>query len=76
MNFFIFAGLFRLFRFFTKYSVEQPNFLAATEFAALIADPQLDPDFITWMDTSVTLITEDAITALLAAEESEEGSKK
>jgi hypothetical protein len=39
MSFSIFAGLFRLFRFFLKYGVTNPGFLNAEEFAALIADP-------------------------------------
>jgi hypothetical protein len=39
MSFSIFAGLMRLFRFFSKYGVTNPGFLSSDEFAALIADP-------------------------------------
>jgi len=39
MTFGIFAALFRLFRFFSKYSIEKAAILNASEFNQLINDP-------------------------------------
>jgi len=56
MSFYIFASLFRLFRIFSKYSIETPNKLNPEEFASFIIDPHMDPDWIAWADTEAPLI--------------------
>jgi len=54
MTFSQFATLFRLYRFFTKYGVEKPQTISPDEFAALLGDPEMDPEYIGWLDSEVT----------------------